>query len=65
MILATASGWLIAGTVVRETKNNYVFKAIDSDTERKVKKSSQDERLFDDASIAMDWIDNVNKSRLL
>lgn len=64
MILATASGWLIAGIVVRETKNAYVFKSIDCDTERKVKKSSPDERLFNDASIAMDWIDNVNKRGL-
>lgn len=64
MILATKSGWIIAGNVVRETKNNYIFKAIDSETEQKVKKASPNERLFDDASIAMDWIDNVNKVRL-
>ena len=61
MILATKSGWLIAGRVTRETERVFVFKPTDSKHTQKISKSSETEMLFEDVAEAMKWIEEGTK----
>lgn len=61
-ILATKSGWIIAGKVVKETKTYYHFQPVDDkDRVMKVRKdNSGDYRIFEDVDLTLNWIDEVN-----
>lgn len=56
MILARKNGWLIAGSLIKESKYNYYFKTTDTGCTHKISKSSRFEKLFDDVNEAMKWI---------
>lgn len=60
MILATKSGWLIAGEVVKETKRTYTFQPVDSKRPSVIPKNSTSRKLFEDVNEAMKWIKEGN-----
>ena len=57
MILASKSGWLIAGEVVKETKRTFTFQPVDSKRPTIIQKNSTSRKLFEDVEKAMKWIE--------
>lgn len=59
-ILATKSGWLIVGKIVKETKTFFYFEPLDNKGKlSKVRKdnSGSNSRIFDSVDEALNWID--------
>ncbi|UNY40489.1 hypothetical protein KLEP7_gp54 [Pseudaeromonas phage vB_PpeM_ KLEP7] len=57
MILVTKNGWLIAGEVVKETKQTFTFQPVDSSRPTIIPKDSTNRKLFEDVKEAMKWIE--------
>ena len=62
MILASKSGWLIAGEVVKETKQTLTFQPVDSKRPTVIPKNSTSRKLFEDTEKAMQWIEEGNSN---
>ena len=58
MILASKSGWLIAGKVIKETSKSWHFKPVDSEHTQIISKYSDFTALFNDVKEAMKWIED-------
>ena len=58
VIYATKSGWLIASTLIRETKKAYIVKHKDDpDKEIRLSKDNKFAKLFANTDEAMDWME--------
>lgn len=58
VIYATKSGWLIASTLVRETKKAYIVVHKDKpNKEVRVSKEDKFVKLFDNCDQAMEWME--------
>ena len=60
-ILAKTNGWLIVGDVIDESDTAFYFKPRDSKNIEQIKKDSKTNKLFEDAYLAVDWIEENNK----
>lgn len=62
-ILAKANGWMIAGKIIGDIDDTIFFQPVDSKAAEMVSKTSKTEKIFENAYIACNWIDEQNGKR--
>lgn len=60
MIVATKDGWLIASELVNETEQDVEVRFFDDGTNKKIKKTDTETKVFSSIKEAVDWIGRVN-----